>query len=62
MDQTFEQNLADMTASIQGNKTLGRKMKAMLTPNAEAERSTHEGAKAAGTSCSCRVCYWAKGR
>lgn len=60
MDTTFEQNFAAMTASIKNSKGMSRKAKALLAPNHEIELQTHEKSAAAGHSCGCRVCYWAR--
>lgn len=56
----FETNLSSMTATIQASYP--KRVAKMLTPNATAERAAHVACAAAGTSCSCRVCYWSKGQ
>ena len=54
----FETNLSAMISSIKA--AYRGKARAMLMPNASAERATHERSALAGESCPCRVCYWAK--
>lgn len=60
MDQTFEQNFKAMVKSISSNRSYSTKVRAMMLPAYKHERDTHDLAARAGTSCSCRICYWAK--
>jgi hypothetical protein len=59
---SFDTQFQAMTDSIRSNKGYGRKAKALLMPNRQAELETHQKAVQEGRSCSCRVCYWARSR
>ncbi len=59
----FSANFIKMTASIQNNRQYSRKVKAMLLPNREDEAAQHKkDAQEGRPMCSCRICYWARGR
>ncbi len=56
---TFTQNFEALSKSIRANNP--KRLWAIMLPSYDLTLKAHEKASAEGTSCSCRVCYWAKG-